>query len=132
MKKQAFNILMADDDATIRLVVPMILRRMGHTVDAFGDGSEAIVQFDADPSRYDILITDHTMPRVTGMELVGHLRAKGFKGRIIVMSGSLTDDLMHDYLAKRVDKILQKPFTLELFSATLNDLLDQWKDGPGS
>ena len=119
---------MAEDDPTICLIVPMILRRLGHEVDVVADGKQAITEFTAKPDHYDILLTDHDMPLVTGLELVKYLRANGFEGKIIVMSGSLTDDLMHAYLGKRVDKILQKPFTLEMLSTSLSDLLEQWRE----
>jgi CheY-like chemotaxis protein len=97
-------------------------------VDAVSDGAEAIALFTARPDHYDILITDHSMEDVSGPQLIDHFRAQGFAGKIIVMSGSLTDELMHDYLTKRVDKILQKPFTTEMLSSTFRDLLEQWKD----
>ena len=120
---------MAEDDPTICLIIPMILRRLGHEVDVVRDGREAITEFTAKPqSTTTSCFTDHGMPVVTGLELVDHLRANGFNGKIVVMSGSLTDDLMYAYLAKRVDKILQKPFTLEMLSTTLSHLLAQRRE----
>lgn len=120
---------MAEDDPAISLIVSTILRRLGHEVYVVADGKEAIVEFTARPDHYDILFTDHDMPLATGLELIKYLRANGFAGKIIVMSGSLSDELMQAYLARRVDKILQKPFTLEMLSTTLTDLLAQWRDG---
>ena len=128
MKLPPFNVLVADDDPNIAVVVPMILRRLGHNVEAVADGKEAIALLAAHPGHYDVLITDHSMKEVSGPELVDHFRAHGFRGKIVVMSGSLTDEWMHSYLAKRVDKILQKPFTMELLSSTFRDLFDNWKD----
>lgn len=123
---------MAEDDPAISLIVSTILRRLGHEVQGVANGKEAIVEFTAKPDHYDILLTDHDMPLVTGLELIKYLRANGFDGKIIVMSGSLSDDLMHAYLARRVDKILQKPFSLEMLSTTLSDLLAQWREEEGA
>ncbi|HWB58325.1 MAG TPA: response regulator [Chthoniobacteraceae bacterium] len=128
MKSYSHNILVAEDDPTISLVVAIILRKLGHKVEVVDDGREAIVAFDARPDHYDIVFTDHDMPEVSGLEFIDHLRAKNFGGRVIVMSGSLSDDLMHAYLAKRVDKILQKPFTLEMLSTSLGELIQQWRE----
>ena len=69
------------------------------------------------------------MPGMNGLEMVRHLRKNGFEGRIIVMSGFLTEELIVAYKAGRVDKILQKPFTLESLSSSLGDLFEQWADG---
>ena len=48
------------------------------------------------------------MPLVTGLELVHHLRKNNFEGKIMVISGFLTDQLLMAYRDKKVDKIIQK------------------------
>lgn len=128
MKNHAFNILIAEDDPAISLVVATLLRRMGHTVEVAHDGKEAIVCYSTNPGAYEVLITDHDMPNVNGLELIQHLRKNGFDGRIVVMSGSLTEELLVAYRSRRVHKILQKPFTVESLSTTLRELLAQWNE----
>ena len=127
MKNLSFNILVADDDEAIRCVVSAILRRHGHTVEVVDDGNEAIELFTLKPDYFDVLITDHNMPLVSGLELVHYLRKSGVQTRIIVISNELTSELMSAYQNKRVDKILQKPFTPGNLSSALNDILRQWK-----
>jgi len=127
MKTNALNILVADDDEEIRSVVSAILRRRGHTVELVKNGDEAIKLFALKPGFFDVLITDHNMPLVSGLELVHHLRKSGVQTKIIVISGSLTEELLAAYQTKHVDKILQKPFMLENLASTLNDVLEQWK-----
>jgi CheY-like chemotaxis protein len=126
MKNRLFNILVADDDPAIRTCVSAILHRRGHTVDVVDNGNEAMNLFTLKPDYYDILITDHNMPMVSGLELVHYLRKSNVNTKIIVMSGSLTVELMNAYQNKRVDKILQKPFMLENLSSALNGILEQW------
>jgi YesN/AraC family two-component response regulator len=88
--------------------------------------SRRSLQYSLNPGYYDILMTDHHMPNVNGLELVEHLRKNGFEGKIVVMSGSLTPELMQAYLNRRVHKILQKPFSYEILASTLGDVLTQW------
>jgi CheY-like chemotaxis protein len=127
-KTQSYKILVAEDDPSVRLVVEILLRRMGHTVVTARDGKEAIKTFSLTPDSFDILITDHNMPNGTGLELIHYVRKNGFTGRIVAMSGSLTEDMESAFRAKRVDKILQKPFSPEMFSSTLRDFFVQWGD----
>lgn len=132
MKTRSYNILVVDDDAAIALVVPTILRRLGHVVEVAYNGKEAIQVFTLHPGRFDVLITDHSMPELNGLDLVQHLRKNGFEGKMIVMSGSLNEELIVAYKAKRVDKILQKPFTIESLSTALSDLFERWSGDDGS
>ena len=127
MKHQSFNVLLADDDPAVCLILSTILRRLGNTVEVVGNGKEAIALLASKSGFFEILITDHNMPLVSGLEVVNYVRKNEFEGRIMVISGFLTDELTKAYIAKRVDKILQKPFTIETLSSTLSDTMDQWR-----
>lgn len=127
MKNSPLNFLVADDDAVISRMVSTILARLGHHVDVVPNGKEAIVLFSQKPEFYDVLITDHSMPCVCGLELVQHLRKNDFSGKIIVMSGSLTEDLLVAYRGKRVDKILQKPISPGVLTESIRHMLEQWE-----
>jgi CheY-like chemotaxis protein len=122
MKSGAFHILLAEDDPSISAIVETILKRRGHSVDVTHTGKEAIKRFSEHPGAYDVLLTDHSMPEATGLELVSYMRKNGFEGKIIVMSGSLTDDLIKAYRTKRINKILQKPFSQDVLDYMLTEL----------
>ena len=126
MKHRVLNVLLADNDRQLSFVVSTILRGWGHTVAVADGGEEAIRIFTLKPDFFDVLITDHNMPPVSGLELVQHLRKNGVRAKIIVISSTLTNELMTAYRDKHVDKILQKPFMLENLSFTLDDVLTQW------
>ena len=127
MKTQSFRVLIADDDHNICFIVSTVLRRQGHTVEIVKNGKEAIELFMLKPGYFNVLITDNDMPLVSGLELVDHLRNSEIQVKIIVMSGSLTMELVSAYRNKHVDNILQKPFTVEDLSSALNDILENWK-----
>ena len=64
----AHSILVVDDDALVRMGVVDMLEDLGHRVFEAGSGAEAMaILAKGDP--IDLLITDHSMPGMTGMEL---------------------------------------------------------------
>src|SRR5436190_12282712 len=67
------RILVVDDDISIRELSTEVLIHHGYHVDAAEDGAVAwdILQV----SSYDLLLTDHNMPKVSGVELLKKLRA---------------------------------------------------------
>jgi two-component system, cell cycle sensor histidine kinase and response regulator CckA len=127
MNHRSFNVLLADDDASVCLILSIILQRLGNDVEVVNNGKEAIALFAKKPDYFDILVTDHNMPLVSGLEVVNYVRKNDFGGKIMIISGFLNDELTKAYMAKRIDRIIQKPFTIESLVSTLRDILDQWK-----
>src|ERR1700677_4538429 len=126
MKNRPFNVLVGEDDPATCVVLSTIFKRLGNNVEVAYDGEDAIALISGRPDHYDILMTDHRMPLVTGLELVYYLRKNEFEGKIIVISGFLTDELMTAYRDKQVDKILQKPFEINELTSILDTTLDKW------
>jgi len=63
------SILLVDDEGYVITMMKEMLERLGYRITAFTSSSEAYDEFRADPRRYDLIITDQTMPRMTGTEL---------------------------------------------------------------
>jgi CheY-like chemotaxis protein len=105
------GILYLDDDAMIRDIYGEVLLEAGYNVDLAEDGHagwEALQR-----KKYELLITDHDMPQLTGLELAVRVRGAGIALPIIIASSSawLTNDDAYAWL--RLSSSLQKPFTLE-------------------
>jgi len=62
---------------------------------------------------FDLVITDHRMPRMGGLQLVQRLRQKNFAGKILVVSGYLSDEDIQAYEELRVDMMMSKPFDFD-------------------
>lgn len=72
------SVLVVDDEEVIRSVVKEVLGSLGYKVKVAADGMEALDLFQADPAGYDLVISDQTMPGLTGsalMELILKIRS---------------------------------------------------------
>ncbi len=69
------RILFVDDEQLLLEMTARMLERYGYTVTPVTDGQRAYDLFCADPQRFDLVITDQTMPGMTGLELAGKLLA---------------------------------------------------------
>lgn len=102
------RILYADDVRELRDVARISLAREGHRIECVEDGLAAFERVTADPA-FDLVITDHHMPRMNGLKLVQQLRASAYRGRILVFSSELDPRVTAQYRAEAVDRILFKP-----------------------
>lgn len=120
------RILVVDDDAGLRNLMAALLRQAGHLVSCAEDGEEAWEALCSE--RFDAMITDHEMPRLTGLELLRRVRAAPHKMPVILISGRMpvgeTDlpQLLSPGLA------LQKPFSLADFRARVRSILTTNED----
>jgi CheY-like chemotaxis protein len=103
------QVIHADDMPELRALVRILFQRAGHTVACYANGRLALEHLAADPARVDLLITDHHMPGMNGLELVRQARALAYGGKIIVFSSELSREVAAHYRALQVDRILDKP-----------------------
>ena len=108
----ALNVLVADDEKSTAMAVCYILGQAGHKVDVVHDGGEALEILKASPGQYQILITDHRMLTMTGLELVEELKKTKFRGKIIVFTGYITEELEDSYRELGVTHFFNKPLDL--------------------
>ena len=103
------RILFADDVRELREVVRLSLTRIGHTVLCAEDGQKALSLFESAPDAFDLVITDHQMPVMTGLELLRALRGRKYEGRIIVLCSELNAAAEKAYQDLKVDRLVYKP-----------------------
>jgi CheY-like chemotaxis protein len=115
------SILYAEDDTVLRGVTADILTHSGYVVTPVQDGLQAWEALHSD--RYDLLITDNNMPRMTGLELAAKTRLEGMKLPIIVASGTVGLLAGTDYDWLRVSARLQKPFATDQLVKTVEQVL---------
>ena len=103
------RIFYADDLRDLREVLRIALTREGHAIECAPDGRAAWERLAVDHATFDLVITDHHMPEMNGLELVKRLRTLPYQGRIIVFSSELSPIVTNAYHALKVDLVLPKP-----------------------
>lgn len=120
--KKLLRVLYADDMRELREIARIALSREGHLIECVNDGQEALERITEDPEAYDLLISDHHMPRLNGLELVTQVRTLPFKGKILIFSSELSSEVADAYHEQKVDRILFKPVFPSELRSTLADL----------
>jgi len=118
----SLNILLAEDERSVAFSISFALKADGHKIEIVSDGEEALSELTRKPGAFDLLITDHSMPRMNGVELVKRLRDTAFTGRMVVLSAHLSAENRAAYLALRVDMMVPKPFDVHLLRAAIREI----------
>lgn len=118
------DLIIIDDDATLREVLVAALKQAGHEVRQAGDGDAGIRLYKERPA--DLVITDIVMPDKEGLDTIIELRRDHPDARIIAMSGGLAHDpKLYLHMAEKLGArlVLYKPFSLsDLFQAVESTL----------
>lgn len=107
------RILLADDDSHILEMSAVALIRFGYDVDTAEDGAAAWQALHDTNIRYDLLITDNNMPKVTGLELIRKMRSEEMTLPVILASGAIPTGELKEFPALLLDATLSKPFTID-------------------
>ena len=102
------RILVADDDNALRHAMGKILRGCGYEVTSFDNGADALAALQS--HSFDLAILDIWMPRMTGLEVLSHLRNEGNKARIIIMTSDDTPETLLRAVREQAYDYIAKPF----------------------
>ncbi|MFP4378931.1 MAG: ATP-binding protein [Candidatus Sumerlaeia bacterium] len=118
------TILLVDDEEPIIQVGRLSLERLGYKVTAAESGPEALEYFGANPEKYDVVITDLTMPRMTGLELAEKLLAIRPDIPIILCTGFSEAVTPEDIRAAGIREISLKPIIARKLAQTIREIVD--------
>lgn len=122
VKEDRGHVLLVDDEALQISWCEDFLVQSGFTVDSFSSSTLALDAFRQDPDVYDIIITDQTMPNLTGTQMVRKIR--GIRADIpIVLCTGLPNVLSAKELRQlNINNVLQKPIQLKELTAAIDKL----------
>jgi NO-binding membrane sensor protein with MHYT domain/nitrogen-specific signal transduction histidine kinase/ActR/RegA family two-component response regulator len=103
------TIMIVDDERALVALAEETLAGLGYEPVGFDSSVAALQAFRADPNRFDLVLTDETMPDLTGTELAGKMRQLRPEISIILMSGYGGTQLSERAQAAGVIDVLRKP-----------------------
>ena len=110
---EIMQILVVEDEKAVAHMIAMVLGGPAAKVVKARNGWEALIKVGATARPFDVVITDHRMPRMGGLQLVHQLRAQNFGGKILVLSAHLSDEDIRAYEELNVDMMMSKPFDFD-------------------
>lgn len=120
------HILYLDDDEALVSVTVKTLERAGYRATGFYRPTEALDALRADPQRFDLVVTDFTMPGTSGIQVTRLIRQLAPKLPVILMSGYVTDDLKQRANEVGIRQVMHKPYNhSELHEALQNALMER-------
>ncbi|MGB8224932.1 MAG: sigma-54 dependent transcriptional regulator [Polyangiales bacterium] len=118
------RILVCDDEASLREMLQILLRREGYRVDAV-DGVHSARDKLASVDPYDVVITDLVMPDGTGMEVLDAVRARSTDTQILMVTAYATTEQAVEAMRKGAYDYVQKPFKNHELLVTLEKALEK-------
>jgi signal transduction histidine kinase len=119
------RVLLVEDEAMVRTLMARALSDLGYTIVALSNGEEALQYVQTHPQeRFDLLLTDMVMPRLSGEQLAARLSAGDPALKVLFISG-YTDSAKHMQGRLEAEQlILTKPFVPSLLARQLRTALD--------
>ena len=121
------RILIVDDDATFNSLLTDIFEQAGHTVVSENSPEAALKRADAE--EFDLLITDHRMPEITGRDIFRHVREQKPMLPIIIVSGFLSNGNIRSLVEEGIDGVYIKPLNVFSLLQQSEKLIQQTQSG---
>jgi DNA-binding response OmpR family regulator len=118
-------VLLVEDDATLARVLALVLTTAGYAVTHCPDGAEALRTFRASPNAVDVVVSDVTMPELSGDQLARALRDIRPNLPIILMSGSISELTLQRARVIGVAAVLQKPVGIDELVAAVGAVFER-------
>lgn len=117
------QILLAEDDPRIRSLIVSILEDEDYELTLAEDGMEAANLFEADMDRFDVLVLDCTMPKLSGTEVYRQVRQQRSNLPVILISGYHQEQVINNVGSDPYAWFVKKPFNVDEFLKRTSEAL---------
>jgi|GEM_PF-534115 len=117
------NVLVVDDEPALVTLLQIQLKRLGYDVTCSVKPEQALELFRQDPQGFDLVITDLTMPQMTGFELAAELISIRPDLPVILCSGK--SQIVSDVTGAEIKLVIQKPVTRSQMAQAIRTVLDR-------
>ncbi len=114
-ESQARTILLVDDNSDTRQLTEMFLNNFGYEVDSAESACEALTRFS--PNQHLLVLTDNSMPGMTGGEMAKIIKSRSPATPIVMCSGNPPKD------CSAIDVVIRKPTYLLAIKDAIDQLL---------
>ena len=119
------RVLFVDDEPALTAVTQRMLERLGYSVVALASSTDALATFRADPQAFDVVISDLTMPGMTGAQLALEMRRVRANVPVILSTGYLDRLDAETARALHARDLLIKPYSTEDLAAAVHRALTE-------
>jgi DNA-binding NtrC family response regulator len=120
---QPTRLLVAEDEANLRLVIQKELQRLGFRVDVVADGEAALRRLEE--GNVDVLLSDINMPRLDGMELLRRVRERPNPPEVIMLTGHATVETAIEAMKLGAYDYLTKPYRITELDALVRQAAEK-------
>jgi PAS domain S-box-containing protein len=121
------HVIYVDDDEAMVFLVKRMLEKLGYRVSGFENPLEALAAIEAQPSDYDLLVSDFNMPGASGLDIARRLSEVHPSLPIVITSGYVSEQLQEGARAIGVRHIINKPDTIDELCAIVQRVLQEHK-----
>ncbi|MDQ5979666.1 MAG: hypothetical protein QG602_2641 [Verrucomicrobiota bacterium] len=121
-------ILLIDDDVLVANVAAKLLSRLGYVAETYVRPAEALQAMQRQPNRYSLVITDLTMPGMTGVELAREAIKVRANLPIIIATGYLRDDAPDEARQFGIRHFVRKPYDRDELGRVVRDAINRNKN----
>ncbi len=122
------NIIVVDDEPALATMLSLILESLGYHVSKFVEGRSALAALRTNPQRYDLVISDHAMPGMSGRELADEIKRIRADLPVIICTGyspTVKDQGVQSTQTDSITACAVKPITTEDLAVLVREVLDR-------
>lgn len=119
------RILVVDDEPLLAQMTERILRRLGYEAETSTDPADVLTKLRTEPGRYALILTDLTMPSMTGLEFTAEALKASPDLPIILMTGFFANLTPDQVRTIGIKEVLMKPITVRSLGETIDRVLKQ-------
>lgn len=121
------SVLLVEDEPSLVELGQGILESLGYSVESASNGVEALEIMADKPAKFDLLLTDQTMPKMTGLELTAKVRESHPDMPVVLCTGYSEQISNIDLRRAGVDQLITKPMLMAELAVAVRNALDKRK-----
>ena len=119
----AGRILYLDDEQPLVFLMTRMLTHLGHQVSGFTSGREAVEAFRASPGAFDLVLTDMSMPHMSGLEFAQEILKIAPQARVVIATGCVDPNWAEHARSCGVREVIEKPSSVADMGQVVTRLL---------